>query len=123
MKAEYQQWITDNVTDAYGTCAEVTQKMQLAFPELFRVRGHYFCLVWGERAHWWLETEDGEIVDPTVSQFPSGGMGEYEQWIEGDQEPSGVCPNCSSYCYDGDTCCSEKCGLEYAAYCMNPLGR
>lgn len=117
---KYRAWIKDNVTETYGRCAEVTQQMAAAFPELTRVRGHYYCFAWGEREHWWLTTPDGEIIDPTAAQFPSRGRGHYEPWDESRPEPTGMCPNCGGYCYDGNTCCSDSCGLAYAAYCMNP---
>jgi hypothetical protein len=43
----YDNWITLHVSKAYGACAEVTLSMQECFPELTRVRGHYYCIVWG----------------------------------------------------------------------------
>jgi hypothetical protein len=121
MNGQYLDWIAANVTgDGYGKCKEVTEKMASAFPELTRVRGHYYCPWWGERAHWWLTTPDGDIVDPTKTQFPSRGMGHYEPWDETAQAPTGKCPNCSGYCYNHQTCCSDECHNAYAAYCMNP---
>lgn len=119
MKPEYQTWIEENVTETYGKCSEVTLAMQEAFPELTRVRGHYFCIVWGEREHWWLKDGD-EVVDPTAGQFPSQGNGVYVEWDESQPEPTGMCPNCGDYCYDGKTLCSERCEIEYVAYCNNP---
>jgi predicted nucleic acid-binding Zn ribbon protein len=115
---KYLDWIKQNVTDKYGKCKEVTEKMAEAFPELQRVRGHYHCPIWGKRDHWWLTTEDGEIVDPTAGQFPSGGLGEYAPWEEGSPEPTGMCPNCGGDVYDNKTCCSDKCSREYARFCM-----
>lgn len=94
----YQEWIEENVPDSYGACREVTKDMQKEFPELRRVRGHYYCWVWGKREHWWLE--DGEVIDPTASQFPSKGKGRYEEW-QG-LEPTGKCPNCGEYCFEGE---------------------
>lgn len=116
----YRKWIAENVTETYGTCAEVTEAMAAAFPELRRVRGHYYCPIWGERGHWWLFAQDEQIVDPTAAQFPSGGLGEYVEWEEGSREPTGNCPQCGDLVYDGGTCCSENCHIAYAAYCMNP---
>ena len=116
MHLKYQEWITQHVTETYGTCYDTTLRMQAAFPELIRVRGHYYCSVWGEREHWWL-TFDGEVIDPTVSQFPSGGGGVYVPWVVGDPEPTGMCPNCGDTVYDGDTCCSDSCHNSYVAYC------
>lgn len=116
--AKYREWMANVDGDGYGKCAETTIAMQEAFPELARVRGFYHCPLWGQRAHWWLVTPDGAIVDPTAMQFPSGGLGLYVRWPEGQPEPTGKCPNCSDYCYNDRTCCSEPCSREYAAYCM-----
>lgn len=107
--SEYIRWIEDNVQDPYGGCREITQKMSKAFPELKRVRGHYYCLVWGERQHWWLRTPEGKVVDPTAAQFPSKGCGEYVEWIEGESEPSGKCLNCGDLFYNGGNFCSIAC--------------
>lgn len=119
MKNEYINWIDEHVPDyaaAYGKCGDVTVQMREAFPELLRVRGHYYCPVWGRREHWWLTTADGEIVDPTARQFPSGGIGLYEPWDESQPEPTGVCPNCGDYIYGGGEVCGSRCWQEYAAY-------
>ena len=60
-----------------GKCKEFAEAEVAKNPELRLVRGHYYCPVWGQQAHWWCEKADGTIVDPTKSQFPSAGMGEY----------------------------------------------
>jgi hypothetical protein len=120
MLVKYSEWITKNITEAYGKCKEMAEEMAKIFPELTIVRGHYYCMVWGEREHWWLVDEQGHIVDPTAAQFPTKGNGEYVPWDEGAPEPTGMCPNCGEYCYDGNYCCSESCSISYAAYCMNP---
>ena len=117
----YDPWIHENVSDyqaAYGKCADITQRMVEAFPELTRVRGHYYCPCWGEREHWWLTDLEGDIVDPTKSQFPSHGHGAYVPRDESQPEPTGKCPNCGDYCYNGDYCCSESCGSAFVASCM-----
>lgn len=111
MKSEYLAWIA-NVVDVYGRCREVTTAMQLAFPELIRIRGHYLDPFWGKREHWWLADGD-EIIDPTAAQFPSKGRGVYTPWIEGAPEPTGICPNCGEYVYR-DTCCSDACSESLA---------
>lgn len=119
MSDQYQRWIEANVKDdGYGQCAEVTAAMASAFPELRRVRGHYYCTVWGQRTHWWLVDRDGARVDPTATQFPSKGVGVYEEWAEGEEEPSGKCQNCSGYVYGGGTVCSDQCAREYERYLM-----
>lgn len=119
----YADWIATHYPtpeSAYGQCDAATTAMLAAFPELRRVRGHYYCLVWGERSHWWLVAPDGAIVDPTACQFPSRG-GVYEPWSEGADEPSGKCPNCGGYVYGGGTVCSDLCAREYEAYLMDSV--
>lgn len=113
---KYLDWITIHVTNPLGTCASVTTTMRDAFPELVRVRGHYICPIWGPREHWWLKDSDGNVIDPTATQFPSRGTGDYKEWDNSQPEPTGRCPNCGGYCYNNSTCCSDKCGHEYAMY-------
>lgn len=120
MNQAYADWIAANVTETYGKCHEVSQAMAAAFPELRLVRGHYYCIAWGERGHWWLATPDGSIVDPTAAQFPSKGTGEYVEWDDSQPEPTGRCPQCGELCYDGDYLCSDACHVAYVAYCSNP---
>lgn len=118
MKQQYKDWIARNIKgDGYGMCREATEEMAAEFPELKRIRGHYYCPIWGERQHWWL-LDGEEIVDPTVNQFPSKGIGEYVEFTG--PEPTGMCPNCGGFCYDGKYCCSENCSIEYVAYCNHP---
>ncbi len=112
----YSMWVKRNVGEIYGKCAEITRAMAGAFPELTRVRGHYYCPSWGERSHWWLVGADGQVVDPTAGQFPSKGRGHYEPWGEGNEEPTGMCPNCGEHCYKHHDMCSDACGIAYAAY-------
>lgn len=109
-------------TDALGTCKEVTEELAQRCPELRRVRGFYYDIFWGQRTHWWLIAPNGQIIDPTKSQFPDT-HGEYEEWVEGQEEPVGLCANCGDYVYAskwaGDpTVCSEKCGIEFARSLM-----
>ena len=117
----YAAWIATNVKgDGFGECAELTEQMAAAFPELRRVRGHYHDAFWGPRGHWWLVTPDGKIVDPTKAQFPDQG-GEYVPWNDGDQEPSGKCMECGSYTYNGDYFCSVGCERSTVAYLNTPI--
>lgn len=117
MIPEYEKWIKDNVKSVYCSCREVTEEMRKKFPELTRVRGHYHCVLWGRCPHWWLITAEGEIIDPTASQFPSRGAGYYEPWDESKPEPTGKCLNCGDYCYNGDACCSDSCGKAFSDHC------
>lgn len=118
MEDRYADWIMANYPggSGYGKCAEATTAMVEAFPELRRVRGFYLCPGWDRREHWWLVAPDNAIVDPTAGQFPSKGSGDYEEWDESRKEPTGKCPNCGGYAYDGGTCCSKECHDAYAAY-------
>jgi hypothetical protein len=72
--ADYIKWIESNYPtskESYGNCKEAVTKMKEAFPELTVTNGFVFDAMWGDRAHWWLKTEDGSIVDPTFNQFPA----------------------------------------------------
>lgn len=121
-RQDYEAWIQEHAAIPYGRCAALTQEMAAAFPELTRVRGHYYCFGWGEREHWWLTTPDGTVIDPTKAQFPSQGLGHYEPLDESQPEPTGICPQCGDQVFDGGTCCSEDCHMAYVAYCTNPGG-
>lgn len=116
---KYRDWITSHVKsseDAYGKCEIVTLEMQQAFPELKRVKGHYYCSAWGERTHWWLVTPDGRIVDPTASQFPSNGSGQYVELDPNDPVPIGKCLNCGELVYEPaprEDICSYFCYGEF----------
>jgi hypothetical protein len=122
MKPTYREYIDRHFSgDTLGKCAEATLAMAAAFPELKRVRGHYFDTAWGERAHWWLTDADGGIIDPTASQFPTQGGGLYIPWKEGAEEPIALCPNCGGEVFPSKGCggcCSERCATAYAAYVM-----
>ncbi len=101
MEAKYQDWIRQNVvSDGYGACHEYAEKMVAQFPELAYRKGWYYCLLWGQRMHGWCVTMDGEIVDPTVRQFPSKGRGRYEE-IEDEELPTGKCMECGELLFGG----------------------
>lgn len=113
---KYIQWIIDNVpqkpSDVYGKCKLWCDKMIEVFPELILTRGHFHCTEWGKREHWWLVTTNGNIIDPTIQQFPSYIFATsdcYEVWDESKPEPVGKCLNCGSYVFPPRThhCCDE----------------
>lgn len=104
----------NNVTEHYGRCREVTDRMVQQFPELRQVRGYYHCPIWGEREHWWCVDPNGKVVDPTFAQFPSKGIGEYVEYHG--PEATGMCPECGGYCFDGNYFCSEPCKTSYMEY-------
>lgn len=122
MNPKYSSWIAlhypDNTgTEAYGKCAEATELMVAEFPELLRVRGHYMCAIWGMREHWWCETADGEVIDPTANQFPTKGVGTYITYVPDERgEPTGKCLDCGEYTYDGRNFCSDRCERATRAY-------
>jgi hypothetical protein len=115
---KYAEWISATYPtkeSAHNQCAEATMLMVDAFPELTRVRGHVWCSVDSNRPHWWCVTPDGSVVDPTRHQWD--WLGEYTPWDESKPEPTGICPNCGGYCYDGKYLCCKRCEVSYAAYC------
>lgn len=64
-----------------GKCKEMCEDAVCADPSLRLVRGHYFCPIWNSnQPHWWTVREDGTIYDPSALQFPSAGMGIYEEF-------------------------------------------
>lgn len=119
MNQAYQEWIDNYKGATYRKCVSVTKEMQEAFPELDRVRGHVHLMFIDEpQPHWWLTTTEGDIVDPTSGQWSRDGVApmSYEPWDESKSEPTGKCPNCGNYCYDGNYLCCEQCEQEYRAY-------
>lgn len=123
MYHKHMEWIMRKLTtdSPQANCAEWTIEMNEAFPELKRVRGHYNCLCWGRREHWWLIDKFGAIVDPTVTQFPTPPLSDtYEPWEEGAPEPTGKCLNCGDYCFNGDYFCCDSCQKETTKY-MNSI--
>jgi hypothetical protein len=65
-----------------GKCKEFSEKLCEEDKTLTLVRGWYHCPIWGKQAHWWTTKPDGTVVDPTVKQFPTKGVGAYyEEYI------------------------------------------
>jgi len=64
-----------------GRCRELAEKECENNPNLELIRGYYHCPIWGTQQHWWCKNKvTNEIVDPTKRQFPSKGVGEYEEF-------------------------------------------
>lgn len=63
-----------------GKCKELSEALVTQDPTLRLVRGHYFCPIWGKQEHWWCESPEGKVFDPTKLQFPSGGIGDYVEY-------------------------------------------
>ena len=117
MENKYLDWIEKclpTAEDAYGDCIYFSQLMASVFPELRLAYGTFEDLIWGVRWHQWCVAPNGEIVDPTVKQFPFP-CGPYVEKRE-DQRPVGRCANCGQLyykLYDG-TVCGEICGIQFA---------
>ena len=122
----YQEWIDQYIEDhdfcIIGLCHDATLKMKEAFPELIIQRGFINC-----KEHWWLTTELGEIVDPTVSQYYSFDKVIYAPFVSGMEVRIGKCMDCGTEIYDElesldvpskkDTSfCDEICKQQYISY-------
>lgn len=95
-----------------GRCKELAEAAIAADPSLMLVRGFYLCPLWGKQAHWWCVKPDGTIVDPSVKQFPTGGVGaeyiEFDGTIECEYCGKGV-PEEKAYAYCQHRYCSYTC--------------
>lgn len=94
-----------------GRCKELSEQAVSVDPSLRLVRGYYHCPIWGRQDHWWAVRQDGTIHDPSARQFPSKGIGEYEEF-------SGIfeCANCGKEIEEADAIpygcyafCSSEC--------------
>lgn len=109
----------DNYIKYRGRCKEYCEQAVAEDPTLRLVRGYYYCPIWkSKEAHWWTERPDGTIHDPTRMQFPSEGMGDYQEF-DGHIE----CAEClkrvaeedavvyGNYAFCCGTCCARFVGL------------
>jgi hypothetical protein len=90
----YQEWIKNNYPtpeSAKLQCKEGTDKMVQSFQELRQVRGYAYVGT-SKRPHWWCETPDGEIIDPTAIQYGAIKPFHYEE--VGSEESHGKCIEC-----------------------------
>jgi hypothetical protein len=117
VEPQYAAWIAEHCQGVVaGFCHSASEAMKKAFPELILCRGYYMSDIDGSRAHWWLKTPGGEIVDPTVHQFMAGREGSYEEYKLEDHGPLpiGKCMNCGDEVYASDnppasSMCSQEC--------------
>ncbi len=58
-----------------GKCKESCEDLVKKDSSLTLVRGHYICPINGKEQHWWCKDSDGNIIDPTVKQFITKGVG------------------------------------------------
>lgn len=65
-----------------GKCRELSERYVDLHPDHQIVKGWYHCPIWGKQPHWWTQNIfTGKIHDPSVKQFPSKGLGEYEEYM------------------------------------------
>ena len=120
---KYLDWIRVNYPTSESAllqCAQATSRMVEEFPELKRVRGlahvkEPYDLNPTQTPHWWLETSEGVVIDPTEHQYPTEIL-KYDPVDESKGDPTGKCPNCGGLCYEGNYLCSKKCDREFMAY-------
>lgn len=128
MNQKYADWIAAylKTTNPYGRCKEACTTMQTVFTELVLVPGYVDTGTWGRRAHWWCVTLEGDVVDPTVSQFP-GGVWYYQPYKEGDAMRLGKCMDCGTEIWGASpahvystSVCDEKCERSLCNYMDGP---
>jgi hypothetical protein len=107
---KYKDWIEKYVpNDCDDLCDIMTNQIRIAFPELTFVAGNYIWYDEGEQhcePHCWAVTPQNEIVDPTATQFPSGG--EYEE-LKRNPLPGGICEVCGKHVFGEIERCSIDC--------------
>ena len=64
-----------------GKCKQMSEELCAKDVPLTLTKGWYHCPIWGAQEHWWCKKPDGTVVDPTANQFPSKGIGEYEEYV------------------------------------------
>lgn len=112
MNLDEQQ--VENYKKYRGKCKEFCEELIKTDSTLQLVRGYYYCPYWGKQAHWWCVKPDGTIVDPTVKQFPSNGIGAYYEPFDGTIE----CAQCGKVVKEEEAhingnygCCSYQCAM------------
>lgn len=124
MDDRHARWIAAYLSEnnPYGRCKQASEAMQATFPELRIAKGHVHC-DWGQRSHWWLVTADGEIVDPTATQFRA--IFSYEEWQPNDKVRVGKCMDCGDEIWEAVAAldavprrsfCNAACEKRFAQY-------
>ena len=128
----YQEYIDNLIESKYegdarttlGKCMVEVPEMNKRFPELKEVRGFVYVEWFAghqrerKREHWWLESPDGDIIDPTAGQFPV--IEQYEAYEKGMDVRVGTCVNCGESLWGPPGTykqfCGEICEDSYRAY-------
>lgn len=103
-----------------GRCRNEALKLASEDRSLTIVRGWAHPVGHAMTEHWWLIDRGGNIVDPTVDQFPSKPV--YIPECAGvpveRPRPVYLCPQCGDTHYGeyDHTVCSERCARAYAGY-------
>ena len=114
---KFEEQPEDDYQKYRGKCREMSQALCDTDPDLELVRGHFLCSSWGEQPHWWcVRKSTGEIVDPSVRQFPSGRIGivskdryvPYNGFITCEQCGIEVA-EAEAYIYGNHTYCTSRC--------------
>lgn len=120
-------WYQSKTEHLNGMCLSACHDMLEKFPDLKLVRGWPVNPDHAEEcrqvmmevldpghAHWWLETQDGKIVDPTQGQFKGANVFylPFDETRAGEL-PTGKCPNDGWYCFRGNYFCSWSCEVSY----------
>jgi hypothetical protein len=95
-----------------GKCKEMAEDAVRADLSLRLVRGFYVCPLWGKQAHWWAVKPDGTVVDPSVKQFPTAGVGAEYVEFDGNVECEfcqKIVPEADVYRYAQHAYCSYEC--------------
>jgi hypothetical protein len=120
----YAAWIEADTANhkgwTRGRCQSAAHALAEAFPELRVVRGYCQLANGFTPQHWWCETADGTVIDPTAAQFEAEGIIGYDEYDEKKHGPLpiGKCMNCGFEVYNSDHqgLCSEECLEDFAAY-------
>jgi len=81
--------VETNYSKYRGKCKKMSEELVKQNNTLTLVRGYYHEPIWGTKEqHWWCKKPDGVIIDPTKSQFPSGGIAEFYEEFNGKVECS-----------------------------------
>jgi hypothetical protein len=128
--SKYDDWIKANYNreSSYGQCKSAVELMKSEFPELTITNGFVEDVFWDQREHWWLKTPEGEIVDPTKSQFNCVlSYTEIDDSHPSRNYESGTCANCGEHYYIGKdnwtdrTVCDNQCWKAYRSYLMSDM--
>lgn len=103
-----------NYTKYRGKCKEFCEKEIEKDPSLTLVRGYFECPFWGRQQHWWCIKPNGEIVDPTIKQFPHNGIGGTYVEFDGNctcEQCGKVMPEEATIFVGRYPVCSNRCGM------------